>query len=151
MTNIDRQTFVISVNLNTLTGVIPSQVQLPMNLRFAADELVLKSITYNPFAGNLDVDNTVQIWCNITNDNLIGSFSNTNNLSTQHDEHFRINNTFQTGNFVLQFQGTDGSLDNVPNFGNPGSYNPQRLISSQFPQRTFGTVVLTIEFLKHSK
>ena len=44
---VDRQTFVISVNVRTLTGVdYPSQVSLPMNLGFAADALLLRSIIY---------------------------------------------------------------------------------------------------------
>ena len=50
----------------------PSQVQLPMNLRFAADELILKSITYNNNVSIFpDISNTVGIWCNVTNDGLI--------------------------------------------------------------------------------
>ncbi len=143
MNIIDRQTFVISVNCFTFVPgppEVPSQVTLPMNLRFAADELILKSISYHPLEGKNDLSDTVQIWCNKTNDGLIGSFSNSNNFTVRHDEHFRISNTFQSGNFVLQFQGTDG--------GGPASYNPQPLISSQVAQRTFGTVVLTIEFVK---
>ncbi len=150
---IDRQTFVISANLQTLNTVttIPSIINVPMNLRFAADELVLKSISYSPLDGTNDVTNIIQIWCNITNDNLIASFGNDLSQSYQHNEHFRLNNTFQTGNLILQFLGTDGSIDNVPNFQSIASYNPQRLISTQLPQRTFGVVVLTIEFLKLSK
>ena len=71
MTNvIDRQTVVFSINLATL---LPSVAQIPMNLRFAADKLVLKSITYSPGAV-ADVGDMVQIWCGIINDNLIGSF-----------------------------------------------------------------------------
>lgn len=155
MNIVDRQTFVISVNLNTLNEslVVPlaSQVNLPMNLRFAADELIVKSIAYHTKPGTADVEDTVQIWCNITNDGLIGAFPNTSALSYQHNEHFRISNSFQNGNFVLQFQGTDGSIDNVPNFGSVASYNPQRLISAQNPQRTFGVVVITIEFVKLAK
>ena len=72
MTNvIDRQTVVFSINLALL---LPSVAQIPMNLRFAADELVLKSITYSPGIG--DVGDMVQIWCSLTNDNLIGTFPN---------------------------------------------------------------------------
>ena len=129
---IDTPTVVISVNLNLMNSVDrPSQVQLPMNLRFAADELVLKSIVYG--GSQVDVDDIIQIWFNITNDNIIGSFTNA-------IPHFKISNTFQTGNFMLQFQQTDIT-----------SYNPQALISSQVPQRTFNKVVLTFEFLRHSK
>ena len=47
---IDRQTFVISVNLYTFNTILEvetkSQVQLPMNLRFAAEEVIIKNITY---------------------------------------------------------------------------------------------------------
>ena len=58
---IDRQTFVISVNLDTLTGAIPSQVQLPMNLRFAVEGMILKSIVHNNSGAVADVDYVVQI------------------------------------------------------------------------------------------
>ena len=139
---IDRQIFVISVNLSTLYGAIPSQVQLPMNLRFSADTLVLKSVIYE-FGAAGDIDDAVQIWCNVTNDNLIGAFPYNIRGSYHHNEQFSISNTFQTGNFVLQFQQTGP--------GNPASYNPQPLISSLAAQHTYGTVILTIEFLKHAK
>jgi len=105
---IDRQTFVISVNFATFVPGPPevrSQVTLPMNLRFAADELVLKSLAYG--GGGTDLADVVQIWCNLTNDGLIGAFPNTIQFSQMHDEHFSISNNFQTGNLVLQFQETD--------------------------------------------
>ena len=118
MTNvIDRQTVVFSINLATL---LPSVAQIPMNLRFAADELVLKSITYSPSAVP-DVGDIVQIWCGITNDNLLETFPNSIGLSYQHDEHFRVSNSFQTGNITFQFQTTVN--------GAPFYYNPQALIS----------------------
>ena len=144
MTNVaDRQTFVISTALilmNTVTHNL-AQVQLQMNLRFAADELILKSISYsNNVIVYPDISNVVGIWCNVTNDGLIGAFPNSGNASYQHHDHFRINNTFQTGNFILQFLQTDTA--------NPASYTPQAMISSQNPQQTFGTVTLTIEFIK---
>ena len=157
MNIIDRQTVVISVNLNTLTGVAnPSQVNLPMNLRFVADELVLKTIVYNNSGPTADVDGIVQMWCNITNDNLIGAFPNSPTqvpVFMQLDNHFKIGNNFQNGNFILQFQSTDGMITEGPpiTYENPASYNPQRLISSQTPQRTFGTLVITIEFIKNAK
>ena len=148
---IDRQTVVISVNLATFVigpPEVKSQVQLPINLRFAADELILKTIVYNNTGAVADVDDVIHdvIWCNITNDNLIGAFPN---APTQHpiflqlDNHFKISNNFQTGNFVLQFQQTS--------IGNPASFNPQPLISSQAAQHTHGTVVMTIEFIKSTK
>ena len=144
---IDRQTLIISVNLVTFTIVggveTLAQVTLPMNLRFAADELILKSIIYNNTGPNGDVDDNVQIWCNITNDNLIGAFPNTplqNPIIVSLNQHYRIANSFQTGNFVLQFQNTT--------LGGPASYNPQSLISTNVPQRTKGTVVLTFDFVK---
>ena len=62
MTNvIDRQTVVISINFATL---LPSQAIVPLNLRFSADELVLKSLTYISNVG--DVSDAVQIWCDKT-------------------------------------------------------------------------------------
>ena len=154
---VDRQTFVISVNLGRFTpkaGAVPevlSIANLPMNLRFAADTLVVKSIGYSGATGAADVEDMVQVWCNITNDNIIATFPNTNNIQTQHNSYFSISNKFQTGLFVLQFQETNGTLDNVPTNGPIASYLPQRLISSQDPQKTKGVVCLTIEFLKHEK
>src|SRR5690606_27708687 len=127
-----------------------AEVQIPLNLRFAADELVVKSINYNATFGSSDVPDVVQIWCNITNDNIIGSFPNSGSIDGMtstpifqtHDDHFRLNNTFQTGNMILQFQTTDS--------GNRFSYNPQPLISTQNPQFTFDVVVITIEFIKYA-
>ena len=158
----DRQTFVISVNLFTFltTGAgveTKSQVQLLMNLRFAAEEVIIKNITYcgaiTPNAATADISDIVQIWCNMTNDEMIGSFPNVGNsvaklpIYSSHNNHFRINNTFQTGNFILQFQQTGITAASA----NPASYNPQPLISSLAAQSSFGVVVLTIEFVKYSK
>jgi len=67
---IDRQTIIFSVNMSSI-----DTISTPMNLRFAADELILKSISYN-VASRVDTPTVVQIWCNITNDNLIGTFPN---------------------------------------------------------------------------
>ena len=135
MNIVDRQTFVFSINFTTAGPQIVS----PINLRFAADELVVKTITYSlgPVA---DVAEGVQIWCNITNDNLIGAFSNSTRVGLYCDTHFRISNTFQTGNFVLQFQKTDN--------GAPFYYNSQPLINAP-NGNTKGTLLLVIEFLKH--
>jgi hypothetical protein len=141
---VDRQTFVISVNFANMTGAVHSQVILPMNLRFTADELVLKSITYNtPGAGGPDVDDVIQIWCNVTNDGLIGAFPNSLANSINHNEHFRISNNFQNGNFMLQFQQTTNSAT--------GNYNPQPLTSAAAAQTTFGIAVIVIEFVKLAK
>jgi hypothetical protein len=145
MNIVDRQTFIFSVDLNALD---PSQIITPINLRFAADELILKCISYN--SANVDTADVVQIWCNITHDGLIGSFPNSGNLLNgadpifqTFDSHFRLSNTFQTGNFILQFQTT--------NQGEPFYYNPQPLISTQNPAHTAGTVSMTIEFVKLAK
>lgn len=130
---IDRQTFIISVNFATAAA----SINIPMNLRFAADMLVVKSILYT-ITGGADVDEMVQIWCNITNDNIIGVFSNNTRVGLHHNEHFSLNNTFQIGNMNLQFQKTDA--------GAPFYYNPQPLITPN--GNTKGTVSITIEFLK---
>ena len=145
---IDRQTFIISVNLFTLTGAIPSQVILPMTLTFAADEMILKSLVYQNtgVAFNPDLNDIVQVSCNLTNDKIICAFPNAPNpvgVALQLDQAFCLSNRFQSGNFMLQFQQTS--------LGAPASYRPQSLISAQIPQRTFGTVVLTIEFVKYAK
>ena len=161
----DRQTFVISVNLFTFATVAgaetKSQVQLPMNLRFAAEEVIIKNITYcgaiTPHAAILNISDIVQVWCNITNDGIIGSFPNVGNgvakfpIYSSHNDYFRINKTFQTGNLILKFQqtGTGNGAIGALNF--PASYNPQSLISSLAVQSSFGVVVLTIEFVKYSK
>lgn len=133
---IDRQTFVISVNFAT----IPSQLQIPMNLRFSADELVLKSINYN-VSGAVDTADIIQIWCNLTHDGLIGSFPNDGVIFQTHNDHFRLNNNFQSGNMILQFQQTSN--------GSPFYYNPQPLITAN--TNTKGIGVITIEFIKYEK
>jgi len=125
----DRQTFVFSLDL----GSSP-QIQTSLNWRFSADELVVKSITYNSVAG-ADTDALLQIWCNVTNDSLIGSFPNNAAFIQSQNDHFRLNNSFQTGNFVLQFQ--TAGLDT--NF----HYNPTALNTG-----SHGTVAVTIEFIK---
>ncbi len=156
MSNIsDRQTIVISVNMFTMTGAVNSEVSLPMNLRFAADELAVKNISYcgaiSPNQAINDIQDIIQIWCNQTNDGIIGTFPNSGDIgvagvitSTQHNEHFRLNNTFQTGNLVLQFQQTGAGGQ----FNALASYLPQPLISALAAQTTFGIVTITLEFLK---
>lgn len=133
---IDRQTFIFSVNMSII-----DTISTPMNLRFAADELILKSISYNVAPG-VDTPTVVQIWCNITNDNLIGTFPNNTAVFQHHDEHFRISNSFQTGIFQLQFQETDNNLSS-----SSICYNPQPLIGASAK----GVVSITIEFVKYAK
>ncbi len=142
MSNIcDKQTVIFSIDLNHL---LPSMAIIPMNLRFAADEMVLKSLTYSQGGG--DVDDAVQIWCDKTVDGLIASFPNNISQTYQHNEHFRISNSFQNGNMTFQFQTT---IDGAPFF-----YNPQALISPNLGVipivvgHTTGIVSFTIEFLK---
>lgn len=137
MNIIDRQTLVFSIDLSNEGA---DATQTPMNLRFAADELILKSISYNN-VGNADTDDVVQIWCNITNDQLIGSFPNNTAVFLALNSHFQISNKFQVGVFELQFQQTKNN--------EPGGicYNPQPLIGAS----TQGIVVLTIEFVKYAK
>ena len=138
MTNIaDKQTVILLINLATL---LPTQAIVPINLRFAADELALKSLTYSP-SGIADVADAVQIWCDQTCDGLIASFPNGIALNYQHNEHFRLTNTFQTGNIVFQFQTTAN--------GSPIFYNPQALISPlAVLGNTKGIVSFTLEFIK---
>ena len=147
---INRQTLIISVNLATFVAgppEIPSQIQTPVNLRFAADELILKALEYNTVTG-VDIADVVQIWCSITNDNLIASFPNDASVYQHHDSHFTLCNTFQTGVITFQFQQT--KVDNAPFY-----YNPQPVISSQRTNaggsNTRGVVSFTIEFVKYSK
>jgi hypothetical protein len=135
---IDRQTFVFSFNFATEPF---STMQTPIQLRFAADELILKSVVYNNGAV-ADTDGVVQIWCNITNDNLIGAFSNNTRVALYHDDHFSISNSFQTGIFELAFQQTGNENGSI-------YYNPQPLVSEI--ANTNGVVAIVIEFVKHSK
>lgn len=144
MTNIiDRQTLVFSFNLSTL---LPSIASVPINLRFAADELVLKSVSYTPVPvpappGVGDIADMVQIWCNKTNDNLLTAFPNNLGQSSQHDEHFRLSNSLQNESITFAFQTTAN--------GAPLFTNPQPLISPGIlVGNTKGIVCLTIEFLK---
>jgi len=134
---IDRQTFIFSIDLNVIGN---EDIKTPISLRFAADELILKSISYNINDAHADTSEVVQIWCNITNDNLIGSFPNKGPVFQTFDSHFRISNTFQTGIFELQFQQTDNNTGSI-------YYNPQPLIGLE----TRGVVVITIEFVKLAK
>lgn len=137
MSNIcDRQTMVFSFNLTLL---LPSVAVVPMNLRFAADEMILKSVTYSPVA-NADIGDSVNIWCDKTNDGIIATFANGIGLSYQHDEHFRLSNSFQTGNMTFQFQTTIN--------GSPFFYNPQVLISGAILGNTHGIISFTVEFVK---
>ena len=146
---IDRQTFVFSVNLNALN---PSQIQTPINLRFVAHELILKSLSYSTVNATPDTKNLVQIWCNLTNDGLLTSFPNNQVLCTFPDLHFTLNNNFQAGNIIFQFQKTMA-------YKAPIYYNPQSLISyvANPPDPldpdnvTRGIVSFTIEFVKYLK
>jgi hypothetical protein len=147
---IDTQTIVLSVNFNTLTinGGVEKQsiIIVPINLRFAADCLLLKSISYSPNE-KTDLQDIIQIGCNITNDNIIGAFPNFNNFTYEHNDYLRLNNTFQTGNLQLNFMTTENAYTDGA-FGAVATINPQRLISNQVPQRTFGVGVFTFQFLK---
>lgn len=131
---VDRQTFVFSLDLQTATS---SQIQTFLNLRFSADELILKSIVYNVPSAT-DTDEVLQIWCNVTNDGLIGAFPNNAAVFLPLNTRFRLNNSFQTGNFVLQFQTAGNDL--------VFHYNSGALTSN-----THGVVAVTIEFIKLKK
>ena len=131
---VNRQSFVFSLNFDG--DARPSIIQTNLHLRFQADEMVVKSITYSIEDAFPDVSEGIQIWCNIANDNLIGSFPNKIN-STQSPSHHFLVNKFQSGSFVLEFQETFQEY----------SYSPQPLISSQ--NFTFGTVCVAIEFIKY--
>lgn len=153
---IDRQTFIITANTFNMTSTggannIPSIVTLPMNLRFAADSLIIKQISYSPITAAQDVGDMLLIWCNLTNDGMIASIpngaSNMIPLTSHHADFFSLTNTFQYGNLVLQIQ--SGSYDPANGFNY--SYNPGALISTQNPQQTFGILSLTVEFLRHAR
>lgn len=141
---IDRQTIHFCVNLDTT-----ADVTIPVNLRFSASHMILQNITYNAKNATTDLNDSVQIWCSIANDGIIGVFPNAgiNNIPvcTHFNAFYSLSNDFASGNIRFQFQQVGGTA------GNPANINPQPLISSQNPQRTFGTAILAIEFLKNKK
>lgn len=144
---IDRQTLIITVNLFPFDSPAnPSSVNIPINLRFSADALIIKQVSYSPNSNNADTGDMILVWCNITNDNLIAVIPNGSSnvipLSATHDDCFMINNTFQTGTMILQFMSGE---DSAP----PFYYNPTPLISNI--QQTFGIISLTIQFVKFLK
>ncbi len=142
MSNIlDRQTFVFSINMNLLTNT--SKIQSAIQLRFVADEMILKSISYKVRAATADTDNMVQIWCNMINDNLMVAFPNNSSYIQAMDLHFRVNNVCQTGSIEFQFQQTA--------LGAPLYYNPQNGIVTAGVSQTNGILCFTIEFVKYVK
>ena len=142
---IDRQTLLFSVNLN---GLNPSQIEAAVNLRFASDALILKSLVYNAVTG-ADDNKVVQIWCGIIEDGLMAAFPNNSAVNNYPDQHFKINNTFQNGNIKFQFQKTNTN----PNIDNRIYSNPQPLISDPAvpTNTTTGTLAFLLEFVKYAK
>ena len=92
---LDQQVFVFSIDLLTATS---SQIATNINLRFAADALILKSVENNVTA-QTDVAATVQIWTNVTNDGLIGAFPNDGVVFMCPNTCHRLNNSFQSGSY----------------------------------------------------
>jgi hypothetical protein len=158
MNIIDRQTLVFTVDLYQLT---PSLIQIPVNLRFHASEMIFKSISYTTNATNPDVDDNVQIWCDITTDGLITSFPNAGQFLSFADLHFALNNSnFQAGTVTFQFLQTDFFVPANPptpayHTGSPYFYNPMSLISNQTGNaggpNTVGKLSFTVEFVKYAK
>ena len=144
---LDRQTFVFSVDFNNFNGNTPSEIKTGVNLRFNADELILKSIVYNTRTGDPDTDDVIQIWCDQTDDNLLAAFPNGATVFQQHDEHFRISKKFQSGVIQFQFQNTDKPATFY--------YSPQPLLTDGLvgtaKTTTLGILSFTIEFVKLSK
>ena len=56
-----RQTFVFSIDIGLLVAAGTSKISNGINLRFAADELILKSLTYKIGTGVADTNDLVQI------------------------------------------------------------------------------------------
>lgn len=152
---IDRQTFVITANTFNMNTAVPaanptaSIINLPLVLRFAADSLIVKQISYSPSAATPDAGDMLLIYCNLTNDKLIASIPNGSSnvipLAAHHDDYFSLSNTFQSGTLVLQIQ--SGTIPALIYY----SSDPQPLISLQNPQKTYGILSLTIEFQKHAR
>lgn len=131
---VDRQSFLFSFKFNGT--VYPSILRTNLFLRFQADELVVKSITYSTDPATNDTVELCQIWCNIVNDNLIGSFPNFAPNTQSPNHHFTMSK-FQQGEFVLAFQTSTPS----------NYYSSQDLLSSL--AYTYGTVAIAIEFIKY--
>ncbi len=146
MNIIDRQTIVISINCNNFnTNPVTrvenkSEVNVPINLRFAAHELVFKSLVYGGFL-NAERRDVVQIWCSIAQDNIIGAFPNGGQLTMSPDQHSFFSTAFQSGTMTIQLQTVDTSTFPY--------VNPQPLISSLNLQTTTGCLVLTFEFIRY--
>ena len=154
----DRQTMVFTVDLYQLS---PSLIQVPINLRFHASEMILKSISYTTNANHPDFDDNVQIWCDLTMDGLLTSFPNAGQFLSFCDLHFPLNNkNFQTGVATFQFLQTDFFVPANPptpafHTGAPNFNNPLPLISYQIGNvggpNTLGKLSFTVEFIKYQK
>ena len=96
---VNRQSFVFCFDFDG--SVLPSIINTNLNLRFQADEMVVKSITYAMETNSVDTSELIQIWCNITSDNIIGAFPNLDPNTQSPNHHFTVNK-FQTGSFVLR-------------------------------------------------
>ena len=122
MSNIaDRQTFCLSFDFTTL---IPSRARIPIILRFRADEMVVKSLSYANHNAH-DTRNVVQIWCDKTVDPLIGQFPNFASTTQSPNTHIRLSNPFQADTLTLEFQQTENAPVN-------GSFsNPQQMITAE--------------------
>lgn len=139
-----RQTFVFSVSLASLVVAGTSKIQPNITLQFAADTMVLKSLTYKVIVATPDaVDDVVQIWCDKTQDHLITSFPNNATLHQQHNEHFDLQGAFQNGTIAFEFQQTANA--------SPSYSSTQPGIVQAGASNTNGIVSFTIEFLKHDK
>ena len=85
----------------------------------------------------VDLNDVIHVWCNITYVQLIAGFSNDNQSTQFCNSIFKTSNTFQTGNLLSKFQISDGSLsDNIvpsPDYGLIAYTQPQRLIPCPNP------------------
>jgi hypothetical protein len=138
---VERQTIVISNNMQDSTDI-----NVPIDLRFYADEMILKEIVFNS-AGNAVVT-TVLIWSNLPIDQVIGVFSSGSIISdaaiptfsgapiVRPNNHFQLSSRFKTGVVNFQFQEPN---DTAPFIG--GKYMAAGTIN--------GTVTFTLEFVRH--
>ena len=70
-----RQTYNFSIDFQKLLAQGTSTVSYYVsNLKFAADTMILKNITYNSREADPDTDDVVQIWCSKAENGLIGYF-----------------------------------------------------------------------------
>lgn len=142
----ERQLVVISASLAT-----QNNIKVPIELRFNADEVILKNITYASTPVGDNSSGVINIFSNLTADPIIGSFptgwNNFTNavpvttfygsVSSYFEQYLTLANKFRVGIVNFQFQQPAGT---TPYVGN----------SPLIAANTFlGTVTFTLDFIRY--